>query len=161
MRIVSFVGWSGTGKTTLIEHLIGELTERSLRVAVIKHDAHRFEIDKEGKDSWRFTKAGAVVSAIVSTEKSAIVETRQLSLFDMVDRIKDVDIILVEGFSGDDLPKIGIFRKASGNSLPDLSFVAVAADAPVPGQQVTLPLSDFGAIADFIMQNPVFVFDRP
>ena len=90
MRIVSFVGRSGTGKTTLIERLIPELSARGLRVAVIKHDAHRFDIDKEGKDSWRFTKAGAVVSSIVSDEKSAMVETRKLSLWDMVGRIRPI-----------------------------------------------------------------------
>ncbi|HWQ50246.1 MAG TPA: molybdopterin-guanine dinucleotide biosynthesis protein B [Terriglobales bacterium] len=159
MRIVSFVGRSGTGKTTLIERLIGELTARALRVAVIKHDAHRFDIDREGKDSWRFTKAGATVSAIVSAEKSAMVETRPLTLWDMVDRIKDVDVILVEGFGGEEVPKIGLCRRACGNALPPLPYAAVAADAPVEGYTVRFGLDDIGQIADYILNDPIFLFN--
>jgi len=157
MRIVSFVGRSGTGKTTLIERLIPELSVRGLRVAVIKHDAHRFDIDVEGKDTWRFTKAGAVVSSIVSAEKSAMVETRKLSLWDMVERIRDVDVILVEGFSGEELPKIGLYRAASGNPLLDLPYAAVASDTPIDGCSVQFGLEDFKEIAEYILNDPAFL----
>ena len=131
MRIVSFVAASGTGKTTLIEKLIGEFSARGLKSAVIKHDAHSFEIDKEGKDSWRFTRAGAVVSAIVSDEKTAVIETRKLSLRDMLDRIHDVDIVLVEGFKGEDCPKIEVRRSGLAAAPLNLPCIAVATDVPV------------------------------
>lgn len=160
MRIVSFVGRSGTGKTTLIERLIPELSSRGLRVAVIKHDAHRFDIDVEGKDTWRFTKAGAVISSIVSAEKSAMVETRKLSLWDMMARIRDVDIILVEGFSGEELPKIGLYRTASGNDLPPLPYAAVAADAPLEGYPVRFSPDDIKSIAEYILSEPIFIFNE-
>jgi molybdopterin-guanine dinucleotide biosynthesis protein MobB len=159
MRIVSFVGRSGTGKTTLIERLILELSARGLRVAVIKHDAHRFDIDVEGKDTWRFTKAGAVVSTIVSAEKSAMVETRKLTLWDMAARIKDVDIILVEGFSGEEVPKIGLYRAASGNDLPPLPYAAVASDTPLEGYTVRFSLDDTLSIAEYILNDPIFILD--
>ncbi|MPM50466.1 Molybdopterin-guanine dinucleotide biosynthesis adapter protein [bioreactor metagenome] len=159
MRIVSFVGRSGTGKTTLIERLIPEFSARGLRVAVIKHDAHRFDIDIEGKDTWRFTKAGAVVSTIVSAEKSAMVETRKLSLWDMIARIKDVDIILVEGFSGEELPKIGLYRAASGNDLPPLPYAAVASDVPLEGYPVQFSLEDIREIAQYILDDPTFLLN--
>lgn len=159
MRIVSFAGRSGTGKTTLIERLIPELSARGLRVAVIKHDAHRFDIDVEGKDTWRFTKAGAVVSAIVSAEKSAMVETRKLTFWDMTSRIKDVDVILVEGFGGEELPKIGLYRADSGHDLPPLPYAAVASDTPLEGYPVRFSLDDAAGIAAYILNDPIFLFD--
>ena len=78
--IVGFAAWSGTGKTTLIEALVAHLTAQGVRVAVIKHDAHRFEIDREGKDSWRFTQAGAAISIVSSAEKTALIESRPMGL---------------------------------------------------------------------------------
>ena len=76
--VIAFSAWSGTGKTTLIEKLIRELKGRGLRIAVIKHDGHSFDIDHEGKDSWRFTKAGADITMISSAEKTAITFTEFL-----------------------------------------------------------------------------------
>ena len=102
--MIGFAAWSGTGKTTLIEKLIGYFKGRGLRVAVIKHDGHDFEIDRPGKDSWRFTQAGADVSLITSGEKTALVERRGLTLAQAAALAGEVDLILVEGWKRGDFP---------------------------------------------------------
>ena len=134
--ILSFAGYSGTGKTTLIERLLPLLIESGLRVAVIKHDVHGFDIDREGKDSWRFTHAGAAVSAISSPEKAAFVEQRALSFSEVRARIAGVDLILVEGYKSEDIPQIGLERQAAGLGFPDdvERYIALVTDADdVPG----------------------------
>lgn len=129
--ILSFAGYSGTGKTTLIERLLPLLIESGLRVAVIKHDVHGFDIDREGKDSWRFTQAGAAVSAISSPEKAAFIEQRALSFSDVRARMTDVDLILVEGYKSEDIPQIGLERQAAGLKFPDdvERYIALVSDA--------------------------------
>ena len=116
--VFSVVAYSGTGKTTLIEKLIMELKLRGLRVAVIKHDAHEFEIDSEGKDSWRFTRAGADVTAVASATKAAIMENRPVSPEALIEKITDVDIIVTEGYKTGPWPKIAVRRAAAGRPLP-------------------------------------------
>lgn len=129
--ILSFAGYSGTGKTTLIERLLPLLIKRGLRVAVIKHDVHGFDIDRKGKDSWRFTQAGAAVSAISSSEKAAFVEQRALTFSDVRARMTDVDLILVEGYKSEDIPQIGLERQAAGLGFPDNveRYIALVTDA--------------------------------
>ena len=112
--VIAFSAWSGTGKTTIIEQVIARLKQLGFRVAVIKHDAHDFEIDKEGKDSWRFSKAGADITVINSTNKTALIEQRSLAMSDIISLIHDVDLILVEGYNNENLPKIGISRSSAG-----------------------------------------------
>jgi molybdopterin-guanine dinucleotide biosynthesis protein MobB len=111
--IVSIVGKSNSGKTTLIEKLIIELTRRGFRVATIKHNRHGFEIDHEGKDSWRHKHAGAVATVIASPEQIALIEDteRDYDLAEIRDRyIRNADIILAEGFKVNPHPKIEVFR---------------------------------------------------
>lgn len=156
ISIVAFVGYSGSGKTTLIERLIPVLTKRNLRIAVVKHDAHEIDIDREGKDSWRFTRAGAIVSAISSAGKSGIIENRSLSFHDIIARISCVDLILVEGYKNEDIPKIGLERKAAGISLPDTvsGYIAIVTDAPDPAGSLSIPAfthDDIERIADFVV----------
>ncbi|MBO5645740.1 MAG: molybdopterin-guanine dinucleotide biosynthesis protein B, partial [Clostridia bacterium] len=103
---VAFAAWSGTGKTTLIEKLVRYLVGKGLRVAVIKHDGHDFDIDHEQKDSWRFAKAGAEVTVVSSAAKTAVVEQRSLSLQEVLSKVRDVDLVLVEGYKKEDLPQI-------------------------------------------------------
>ena len=112
--VLAFAAYSGTGKTTLLEKVIRTLKRRGMRVAVIKHDGHDFTIDREGKDSWRFTQAGADISIISSAAKTALVEQRPLSFAQAAAMVHDVDLILVEGYKQEPLTQIGIFRKASG-----------------------------------------------
>jgi len=153
--IFSFVAFSGTGKTTLLEKLVAELKKRGQRVAVIKHDAHEFDIDHEGKDSWRFTKAGADVTAVISDSKAAIMENRHVTLETLLGRITDVDIILTEGFKSGDWPKIAICREATGKPLPipgDECF-AIVTDMPGYANKPCFGLDDISGLADFIMRT--------
>jgi len=111
--VVSFVGKSGSGKTTLIEKIIPELTREGWRVATIKHSHRGFDIDREGKDSWRHRKAGARMAVMSSPEQIAVIEKpeRDLDIAEVRDQyIHDVDIVLSEGFKGNPCPKIEVFR---------------------------------------------------
>lgn len=154
--VFAFAAYSGTGKTTVIEKIVLELKARGLRVAVIKHDGHRFEIDHEGKDSWRFAHAGADITIISSQEKTAYIEQRELSLRQLIDMVHDVDLILVEGYKNETLPQIGIARRATGKGFTaDLSrFMAIITD--MEEIETTLPrfnFEDIQGVTDFIMQN--------
>lgn len=128
--ILGFTAYSGTGKTTLMEKLVRSLKAHGLRIAVIKHDGHRFEIDHEGKDSWRFSEAGADISIISSAEQTAVVEKRELSFEQVAAKVHDVDLILVEGYKNEPLTQIGICRKASGKGFtaPLERYIAVVTD---------------------------------
>lgn len=133
---VAFSAFSGTGKTTLIVRLIPLIMARGLRLGVMKHDAHRFEIDKPGKDSYRFSQAGALITSIGSPEMTAFVERRPLSPQEILARMQGVDLVLIEGYTGFDCPTIGLERISTGKGLrgaPD-SFAAIVTDgSPYPG----------------------------
>jgi molybdopterin-guanine dinucleotide biosynthesis protein MobB len=111
---IAIVGNSGAGKTTLLERLIPALKGKGLRVGVVKHDAHRFDIDHPGKDSHRLTAAGADTMMITSAEKLAMVKRHAASppIEELLERyFSDMDLVLVEGFRGSSLPKIEVHRK--------------------------------------------------
>jgi len=148
--VVSVVAKSGTGKTTLLEKLIAELKSRGYRVGVIKHDAHRFDIDHEGKDSWRLTRAGADTMLITSPEKIAMVRRnpaeQQPTLAEVVAAYCDnVDIVLTEGFKKSTMPKVEVHRQERSAKLlcrdeeHDPALIAVASDSPL---QIDVPLYD-------------------
>lgn len=158
--IVSFVGKSNVGKTTCLEKVIRELTARGYRVATVKHDAHSFEMDHEGKDSWRHKHAGAVMTVISSKEKVALTAdtNHDQSLDELRERfIIDADIILSEGYKRENHPKIEVFRVAHYPELlcgADDHLVAVAGDAP-PGP-LAVPLFDLvevGPLCDFLVER--------
>ncbi len=157
--VVSFVAKSGTGKTTLVEKLIREMKARGHKVGALKHDAHRFEIDHEGKDSWRFTKAGADTTVVTSPEKMAMVKryaTEPTIEETLASCFADVDIVLTEGFKRSSLPKIEIHRRECRPELlcrgeyHDPSLIAVASDEPLQLDVPLLNLDDIAALADFI-----------
>ena len=152
--IIGFAGFSGSGKTTLIEKTLKILKEKGLRVAVLKHDAHSFDIDKEGKDSFRFTEAGADITAIASKEKYAKIENRFVDFDSIIAGIDEVDIIIVEGYKDADIPKIGICRKENGKGFTDdlSSFIAIACDfVPESVKVPVFDINDAKGIADFII----------
>jgi len=161
---VSIVAKSGTGKTTLLVKLIAELKSRGYRVGAIKHDAHDFEIDHEGKDSWRFTRAGADATLISSRSKLALVRSHaaagEPSVQDTVARyLDDMDIVLTEGFKRSGLPKIEVFREAwsdallCGGSPPDPTLVAVVTDANLQLDVPRFGLEETSALCDFLVQT--------
>lgn len=154
--VVGFAAYSGCGKTTLIERLIACLHGRGVRVAAVKHDGHRFEIDHEGKDSWRFSRAGAEISLISSPERTALVESRPRSFGELLSMIHDVDLVLVEGFKSESFTQIGLLRRASGQPLPGDPgrYAAIVTDDP--GLRADVPIfgfDDIKKIAEFIMEN--------
>lgn len=116
--VLGFAAFSGTGKTTLIEQIIPKLKAAGLRVAVVKHDAHGLKFDKEGKDSWRFSAAGADYSIVNGPEQSAIFVSRPLSMEEAVGMITDVDLILIEGYKTGAIDKVGISRVETGKGFP-------------------------------------------
>ena len=152
--VYSVVAYSGTGKTTLIEKLVAELKSRGLRVAVIKHDAHDFDIDHEGKDSWRFSRAGADVTVVASSTKAAVIENRPVALEALLNRITDVDIIITEGYKSGSMPKIAVQRNAAGMSLPvpPNECIAIMTDCQVHEGVPCFSLDDVSGLADFLME---------
>ena len=134
--IVSIVGKSDSGKTTLIEKLVPELCRRGYRVATVKHDVHGFEVDREGKDSWRHKKAGAHTVVISSPVKVAVIRDvdHDADLTEVRDRyIRDVDLILTEGFKRNNQPKIEVSRREKHQDLlcsREDNLLAIASDQP-------------------------------
>lgn len=110
---------SNVGKTTVICNIIAELKNRGYRVGTIKHDVHGFEIDKEGKDTWLHAKAGADIVAISSYNKMAIIEKvqKEYTLNEMLEKINNVDIVIVEGYKNENNPKLEVFRKGVSEKL--------------------------------------------
>lgn len=153
---LGFAAYSGAGKTTLIEKLIRSLKARGLRVAVIKHDGHDFEMDCEGKDSWRFSRAGAEMSIVTSAYKTAVIEQRRLSLEQAAAWVHDVDLILVEGCKQAPLTQIGLCRKAAGKGFAaELSrYAAVVTDADIEDAAVPrFGFDDIQDLTEFILKN--------
>lgn len=154
-RILGFSAFSGTGKTTLVEKLVRQLKAAGLCVAVVKHDAHDFEMDKEGKDSWRFTHAGADMTILSSPKKTAIIEQRPRTLYDNLAMVHDVDMILVEGYKNEPIPQIGICRKATGKGLPypPEHYLAVVTDDETLTGVPCFGLDDIEAITSFVLDQ--------
>jgi len=153
--IVSVVGKSNSGKTTLLEKLIPVLKNRGHRVAVIKHHAHgEFEVDQPGKDSWRHAQAGADVVVIASPVKVAQVQrvAREPSLREIAARLTGVDLILTEGYKRADTPKIEVSRQERSTELicDPAELLAIAADYPVDMDVPAFGLEDTAGLADLI-----------
>lgn len=130
--VISFVARSGSGKTTLLEKVIKRLKKDGIKLAVIKHDAHHFEMDKPGKDTWRLAQAGADIVAISSPQKLAIIEkvSEEKNLDEIIKKVSGVDLILTEGFKLSDKPKIEVLRSEVHKELLFKSndLLAVASD---------------------------------
>jgi len=154
--IVSFVGKSGSGKTTLIVKVVAELRRRGYSVGVLKHDAHGFEIDHEGKDSWRHKKAGAGTVALSSSEKFAVI--KDVAKEWPPERIihsylNDLDVVITEGYKKSDFPKIEVLRKANSTKpifSGDKRLLAYATDVKLKGKTPVFEIDDFKGVADLI-----------
>jgi len=161
-KAVSFVAKSGTGKTTLLEKVIACLKDRGYKVGVIKHDAHQFEIDHPGKDSYRLAAAGADTMLISSPEKLAMVKKHNGSppIEELISTyFADVDIVLTEGFKKSLMPKIELHRKERSTMLicrgeeNDPTLIAVASDERLELDVPVLDLNNANEVADFIEER--------
>jgi molybdopterin-guanine dinucleotide biosynthesis protein B len=160
MKVFGFAGYSGSGKTTLIERLIPLFTERGISVSLIKHAHHMFDIDQPGKDSYRHRKAGCTEVLVTSSRRWALMhELRgapEPSLEEHVKRMSACDLLLVEGFKREAIPKLEVYRAKVGEPLihpHDHNIVAIASDARL---QTRLPQFDLDApapIAEFIARH--------
>lgn len=154
--VLGFSAYSGTGKTTLIEKLVRNLKMQGLRVAVLKHDVHGIEIDREGKDSWRFAQAGAEITIVSSAQKTAYIEQRPLQFEQVIAKVHDVDLILVEGYKKEPLTQIGICRKEIGKDFPDTlnRYAAIVTD--IEDIKTDIPkfgFEDIDKLTEFIIKN--------
>lgn len=127
-QIVSIVGSSNSGKTTLIEKIIPRLKEKGYKIGALKHDAHNFEIDREGKDSWRMSASGADMVAIASKNKLAFIKVLDCEekLDEIAERLfSDADIIITEGYKAENKPKIEVVRHKALLTSPSDNLIAV------------------------------------
>jgi molybdopterin-guanine dinucleotide biosynthesis protein B len=166
MRIIGLAGWSGSGKTTLITKAIPRLIARGVRVSTIKHAHHGFDMDQPGKDSFMHRAAGATEVLISSANRWAILhELRggaEWNLAELLTKLSDVDLILVEGFKRDRMvPKLEIHRVANGKPLlypDDPSIAAIACDsALLDGRVPRVDLNDIEAVVDVLLKFSVSV----
>lgn len=164
--MVGFCAWSGTGKTTLLTQLLPILVAKGLRVAVVKHAHHNFDIDHPGKDSFELREAGASQMLITSRRRMAIItefeeDRAEPSLSDALERLnmQELDLILVEGFKHESYPKIELHRPELKKSLmfpDDPTIIAIASDAVITENSNILPklnLNNPPQIAQFIIDN--------
>jgi len=156
--IISVVGYSGAGKTTLMEKLISELTRRGYRVGSIKHDVHGFEMDKPGKDSWRHKQEGACTTLISSPHQIGMVmdvdhdhNPDELKKF-----FSNVNVILTEGYKKQRRPKVEIFRSEIHDEplcQSDDNIVAIMSDIPVELKVRRFALDDVMGLVDFLVER--------
>ncbi len=157
MKVLGIAGWSGAGKTTLIEKLLPELAARGLRVSTLKRTHHAIDLDQPGRDSFRHRAAGAFEVMLASSSRFALLrETQQpLGLVELVARMAPADLVLVEGFKMDALPKIEVYRAALGK--PRLwphtpCIVAQATDMPF-AEMRCYDINDADGLADAIVEK--------
>jgi molybdopterin-guanine dinucleotide biosynthesis adapter protein len=165
MKAVGFAGYSGSGKTQLVERLIPALKMRGLRVSVVKHAHHDFDIDHPGKDTYRHREAGAFEVVVASDRRLALMREfelpARLNVHQLIAELYDgVDWVLVEGFKHSNLLKIEVWREASGKPArypEDAFIVAIATDSPAALPQETLrpvlDLNDPDAVAQWLVEN--------
>lgn len=160
MKIFGFAGWSGSGKTTLIEKLIPLFVQGGIKVSLIKHAHHSFDVDQPGKDSWRHRHAGASEVLVTSSKRWVLMhELRgapEPGFAELAGRVSPCDLLLVEGFKREKLPKLEVYRAVTGEPLlhpQDPDIVAVASDQPLETKMPRLDLNDAPAIASFVLKH--------
>jgi molybdopterin-guanine dinucleotide biosynthesis protein MobB len=161
MKIFGLAGWSGSGKTSLLARLLPELTKSGCRVSTVKHAHHKFDIDQPGKDSYIHRQAGAYEVMVLSANRWALIhENRppaEPDLSQAIERMADVDLVMVEGFKTYPHPKLEVHRSSLGKPLlydGDEHIVAVASDSLLPPIMLpVLDLADTSGIATFILRH--------
>ncbi|HEV2007854.1 MAG TPA: molybdopterin-guanine dinucleotide biosynthesis protein B [Burkholderiales bacterium] len=160
MKIFGIAGYSGSGKTTLIERLVPVFTEHGLRVSLIKHAHHSFDVDHPGKDSYRHRHAGCSEVLVTSSLRWALMhELRgapETTLQELIERIAPCDLLLIEGFKREPISKLEVYRTTLGESLlfpDDPNIAAIASDQRVDTRLPQFRLDDVAAIAAFIRDH--------
>jgi molybdopterin-guanine dinucleotide biosynthesis protein B len=160
MKVFGFAGYSGSGKTTLIEKLIPLFVRSGIAVSLVKHAHHTFDVDQPGKDSYRHRSAGCTEVLVTSSRRWALIhELRgavEPSLADHVKRLSPCDLLLVEGFKREPIPKLEVFRAEVGEPLlhpHDENIVAIASDARLTTRLPQFDLNAPQAIAEFVLRH--------
>ena len=166
MRIFGFAGWSGSGKTTLVEQLIPRLNARGLRVSLVKHAHHDFDVDLPGKDSYRHRHAGCGEVLVSSANRWALMHelrgAEELTLAEALTRLSPCDLVLIEGYKRSPIPKLEIHRAALGKPLlhpADQNIVALATDRSAAAAGRPLPvfaLDAYDVLATFVEERAVY-----
>jgi molybdopterin-guanine dinucleotide biosynthesis adapter protein len=160
MKIFGFAGYSGSGKTTLIEQLIPLFTQCGISVSLVKHAHHTFDIDRPGKDSYRHRAAGCTEVLVTSSRRWALIHelrgAAEPALSEHVKHMSPCDLLLVEGFKREPIPKLEVFRAQVGEPLihpHDENIVAIASDGRLNTRLPQFDLNVPGPIAEFVLRH--------
>jgi molybdopterin-guanine dinucleotide biosynthesis adapter protein len=166
MKVIGLAGWSGAGKTTLLTRAIPHLLRQGLRVSVIKHAHHKFDIDTPGKDSWRHREAGAEEVLVSSGARWALMHElrgdREPALPELLAKLSPVDLVVVEGYKADSHRKIEVHRAVNGKPLlfpNDPAIVGIASDVDVATALPTVHLDDIPAVATMMLHSAMPIAD--
>jgi len=162
-RVFGAAGWSGSGKTTLLERIVPVLVGQGLRVSLVKHAHHDFDVDQPGKDSYRHRQAGCAEVLVASRRRFALMhelrDAPEPTLPELLARLGPCDVVLVEGYKREPgLPKLEVYRAGVGKPLlhpEDPAIVAVASDAPLQTLLPRFDLEAIDAIAGFIRDRAI------
>lgn len=159
MKVIGIAGYSGSGKTTLIEKLIPLLVREGLRVSLIKHAHHEFDVDQPGKDSYRHRHAGCAEVLVGSSKRWALMHelrgAAEPRLDEQLKHLAPCDLVIVEGYKSEPIPKIEVHRRAGHTPLlhpDDPHVVAVATDEALDTPLPQIDLEDAEALARFVIQ---------
>src|SRR3954462_7458445 len=162
MKVIGLAGWSGAGKTTLLTRVIPHLLKGGLRVSVIKHAHHAFDVDIPGKDSWRHREAGAAEVLVSSSQRWALMHelrgAEEPRLPELLVKLSRVDLVVVEGFKSEPHRKIEVHRRANGKPLlfpSDPGIVGIAADTALDTKLPVAHLDDIPAIAAMMQGSAI------
>jgi len=166
MKVIGLAGWSGAGKTTLLTRVIPHLLGEGLRVSVIKHAHHKFDIDVPGKDSWRHRQAGATEVMVASGQRWALMHElrgeREPRLTDLLAKMSRVDLVVVEGYKSEPHRKIEVYRAANGKPFlfpDDPGIVGIATDTMIETRLPTAHLDNIPAIAELMRRSAISIED--
>ncbi|WP_225181707.1 molybdopterin-guanine dinucleotide biosynthesis protein MobB [Pectobacterium aroidearum] len=161
LPLLAVAAYSGTGKTTLLKHVIPLLINHGIRIGLIKHTHHQMDIDTPGKDSYELRKAGAAQTIVASNQRWALMtetpEQEEPNIYELVGKMdaSTLDLILVEGFKHEKIAKIALFRQSLGRELSDLIdeyVIAIAADTEINTVLPVLDINQPEQVANFIHQ---------